>query len=471
MADFFEFQKRAYVDVGLSDIGDRNDFKEVLDTLWRQRRSFGMTSVFFEDEKETEQQFFTLYENHIKAGKYIGSIKHGDKEFHILPKIFETKQGEVIGQHVKRISNRTMLWWLSRCSKIEFPKSFSSWDTQDFDFLDILVHLFATLTRDDLVFNKQMSYVEREEEIGTLRGRIDFGKYASNYYTGKAHVLPCVYDSLEINNLYNQIIKFTSKMLLQHTKNEKLKELLFEIIWMLDEVDDVFVTSFDCARVVVSPLNENMQVILNYCKMFLSGMSIKTDDNNLDIFAFLIPTERLFEDFIFGFVNDEFSNENDILSIESQGDKYGKQVAMATSFKSNTKPINAFRLKPDIYIHKRSNDIILDSKYKVIYSKEESNQYDRKQSGVSISDVYQMLAYTVKLDVKTCHLLYPELPNSKEQMRGYYEIDHHNNQIDESVVHYHRLPTVILNSDDDLSDLVRHQEKLLKSKLQEIIYV
>jgi hypothetical protein len=68
-------------------------------------------------------------------------------------------------------------------------------------------------------------------------------------------------------------------------------------------------------------------------------------------------------------------------------------------------------------------------------------------------------------DVKTCHLLYPELPSSKEQMSGYYEIDH-NNQIHESVVHYHRLPTVILNSDDDLSDLVRRQEKLLKSKLQ-----
>ena len=92
MADFFEYQKRAYADVGLSDKGDRDDFKKVLDTLWMQRSSFGMTSVFFDDEKASEQQFFTFYENHIKASKYIGSIKHGDKEFHILPKIFKQKR-------------------------------------------------------------------------------------------------------------------------------------------------------------------------------------------------------------------------------------------------------------------------------------------------------------------------------------------------------------------------------------------
>ena len=470
MADFFEYQKRSYAEVGLSDRTHLKNFKEVLNTLWKERHSFGLTSVFFEDEKANEQQFFTFYESHIKANKYIGSIKYGDKEFHILPKIFETKKHELIDQHTRTISNRTVIWWLTRCSKIEFPKSSSSWDTQNFDFLDSLVHLFASLTRDDLIYNKQMSYLEKEEEIGTLRGRIDFSKYASNYYTGRAHVLPCVYDSLEINNLYNQIIKYTAKILLQHTNNEKLKELLFEITWILDEVDDSFVTSVDCTRVVVSPLNDNMQVILNYCKMFLSGMSIKTDENDMDIFALLIPTEQLFEDFLFGFVNEEFSNEPDIIRIESQGDKHGKQVALARSFNTKAKPIDAFRLKPDIYIHKMSNDIILDSKYKVIYSKKEANEYDHKQSGVSISDVYQMLAYTVKLDVKTCHLLYPQLPNSLEQMSGYYEIQH-KDKMDKSTVHYHRLPAVILTSDNELSEVVKHQEIILKSKLQEIINV
>ena len=470
MSDFYEYEKKSYSQVGLSNVTDRQEFKEVLDLLWKARKSFGLTSVFFEDEKSTEQQFFTFYEKSIKAGKYIGSIKYGNKQFHVLPKIFSKEnQSKEEKLEAKEKSNRTLLWWLSRCSKVNFPKSFSSWDTQNFDFLDILVHLFASLTRDDLVFNKHQSYVEREEEIETLRGRIDFSKYASNYYTGKAHVLPCIYDSLEINNLYNQVIKFTSKLLLENTENELLRKKLFEITWILDEVDDIHLTSMDCERVVVSPLNDNMQMILNYCKMFLSGMSIKSDADQLEIFAFLIPTHQLFEDFLYGFIRDEFLNEEGILDIVSQGSGL-KNKFLAKSYKSNEKTKNAFGLKPDIYIHRDNGreDIILDSKYKVIYTKEESEEYDRKKSGVGISDVYQMLAYTVKLDVKSCHLLYPQSNYSKDLSGDYYEITHYNN-LAISRIHYHRLPTMILDFKEDLSDLIKKHEIALKKELSRFI--
>ena len=360
---------------------------------------------------------------------------------------------------------------MSRCSKIKFPKTFTSWDTRSFSFLDILIHLFANLTRDDLIYNKHQSYAEKEEPIGTLRGRIDFSKYATNYYTGNAHVLPCVYDSLEIDNLYNQVIKFTSKLLLQNTDNEEIKKVLQEITWILDEVDDVFLTALDCERVVVSPLNDNMKTILDYCKMFLSGMSIKTDDNDLEIFTFLIPTEKLFEDFIYGFIKDEFINNSNIKAINSQGDQDGKQRPLATEKDKNNKVINnSFRLKPDIYISRGSEDIILDTKYKVIYSKEEALEVDKKKSGVSISDVYQMLAYTVKLNVKTCHLLYPETLGIENKLGTHYEITHGNGS-NVSKVFYHRIPTLIDDNQNELSETIENKERDLYNHLKDIIIV
>jgi 5-methylcytosine-specific restriction enzyme subunit McrC len=274
---------------------------------------------------------------------------------------------------------------------------------------------------------------------------------------------------LEINNLYNQIIKYTSKLLLHNTENELLRNKLFEITWILDEVDDVHFTSMDCEKVVVSPLNDKMQTILNYCKMFLSGMTIKTDVNQLEIFAFLIPTEKLFEDFLFGFIRDEFSNEKRIENIISQGSGLENKF-LAKSFKFNAKPKNAFGLKPDIYIQKEtgSDDLILDSKYKVLYTKDQAEEFDRKETGVGIGDVYQMLAYTVKLDVKTCHLLYPPSMDSKDSLSGYYEIDNHNG-FDVSTVYYHRLPTMLSNSDVDLKELISYQEDLLRNELKKII--
>ena len=265
------------------------------------------------------------------------------------------------------------------------------------------------------------------------------------------------------------MIKFTSKLLLQHTDNEEIKKVLHEITWILDDVDDVFLSAIDCERVVVSPLNDNMKTILDYCKMFLSGMSIKADTHDLEIFTFLIPAEKLFEDFLFGFIKDEFQHGYGIKAIQSQGDKFGNQRPLATEKDIEGLKINdSFRLKPDIYISRDSGDIILDTKYKVIYTKDEALEFDRKKSGVSISDIYQMLAYTVKLNVQTCHLLYPRTLGIESKLGTHYEITH-NNQNDVSKVFYHRLPTLIDNEKGELSEIIENKEKELYNHLKVIM--
>lgn len=466
---FFEYEKKDYKGSFLETKTERESFKSVLNKLWAERKQFGLTSVYFDDDNQTEQQFFSFYDSYIKAGKYIGSIKYGNEVIQILPKILENGSKKYSKVDLLEISNKNLLWWLSRCSKIKFPKTFSGWNTRSFSFLDILIHLFATLTRDDLIFNRHQSYIEKEESIGTLRGRIDFKKYATNYFTGNAHILPCVYDSLEINNLYNQVIKFTSKLLVQNTNNDEIKNVLQEIIWILDDVEDVFLTNTDCERIVVSPLNDNMKIIIDYCRMFLSGMSIKTDDDDHEIFTFLIPTEKLFEDFLFGFIKNEFVYSNGIKAIQSQGDQEGKQRPLALEKNEAGQVLrSSFKLKPDIYISKESKDIILDTKYKSIYTKEEALENDQNKNGVSISDIYQMLAYTVKLDVKTCHLLYPDAIGVNDTLGTHYEIKH-NNKIEVSKVYYHRIPTLIENEVGELTEIIEEKEKQLFIHLKAII--
>lgn len=467
MGIFFEYEKKEYKDSFLkTDLEKRESFKALLNKLWIERKKTGLTSIYFEDENQTEQQFFTFYDTGIKAGKYIGAIKFGEDIIQILPKTL--KNSKYTKSQLLEISNKNLLWWLTRCSRINFPKSVSGWNLRNFSFLDVLIYMFAVLTRDDLIYNKHQSYTEKEEAIGTLRGRIDFSKYAVNYFTGNAHILPCIYESLEIDNLYNRIVKFTSKFLLQNTDNDEIKKILQEIIWILDDVEDVFITTADCGRVVVSPLNDNMKTILDYCRMFLSGMTIKSSDNDLEIFAFLIPTEKLFEDFIFGFIKDKFQYKSDILNIQSQGNEDGKQIPLAVE-KYETEKMNreVFKLKPDIYISKIEEDIIIDTKYKAIYSKQEALENERSNNGVSINDVYQMLAYTVKLNVKTCHLLYPNTVGLNSTFGTHYEIKHKNGEI--SKVYYHRIPTLIENVYGELLELMEKKEEELYIQLSKII--
>jgi 5-methylcytosine-specific restriction enzyme subunit McrC len=466
---FFEYAKKNYKGSFLESASERELFKNVLNTLWNERNQFGLTSVYFENENQSEQQFFSFYDTYVKAGKYIGTIKYGNNVIHILPKTFENGAKKYSADQLLEMSNKNLLWWLSRCSKIKFPKTFSGWNTRNFSFLDILIHLFATLTIDDLIYNKHQSYVEKEESNGTLRGRIDFSKYASNYFTGNAHILPCIYDNLEIDNLYNQVVKFTSRLLLQNTDNDDLKKILQEIIWILEDVSDVFLNASDCDRVVVSPLNDNMKIIIDYCKMFMSGMSIKTDENDLEIFTFLIPTEKLFEDFLFGFIKDKFQYRSTVKAIQNQGDCDGKQRPLAIEKDEYGKILRcSFRLKPDIYISQESRDIIIDTKYKAIYSKEEALENDRNKNGVSISDIYQMLAYTVKLEVKTCHLLYPDMIGVNDTFGTHYEIKHNNEQ-DISKVYYHRIPTLIENEHGELIEVIAEKEEQLLNQINSIL--
>ena len=467
---FFEYQKRNYSELFfLNTIEKRQEFKNVLNCLWTKRKQFGLTSVYF-TEDISEQQFFTFYDNCIKANNYIGTIKFGENTVQILPKIFQQKNEKLSKNELLFLVNSNVLWWLSRASKIKFPRSFTGWDSQSYNFIDIIIHLFASLTKDDLIYNKHQTYITLEEPIQTLRGRVDFSKYAVNYYTGNAHVLPCIYDSLEIDNLYNQIVKFTAKLLLYNTENPEIKKLLQEIIWVLDDVSDQFITFNDCDNVVVSPLNQNMKIILDYCRMFLSGMSVKTDDDKLEIFTFLIPTEILFQDFIFGFINEEFRFEKNIIGIFSETNNKGKLLPLAKEIQKTGKEKYVFKLKPDIYIEREATHIILDTKYKVVYTKEEAKVETRQQSGVSIIDVYQMLAYTVKFNVKIVHLIYPAKLNSCENNSSRYEIDHHiNGSI--STIYYHRIPVIIENTCENksLEQRIELQETKLRKALKPIV--
>lgn len=99
--------------------------------------------------------------------------------------------------------------------------------------------------------------------------------------------------------------------------------------------------------------------------------------------------EKIFEDFIYGFINKHFPE---------QKAQYQKRSQFLTDER-------VFQLKPDIFL-KKSNTII-DTKYKIRNLTE-----DIKKAGVSQSDMYQMVSYALKYDSNNVIILYPSEHNS-----------------------------------------------------------
>ena len=369
-----------------------------LDDVWNKREHSNLAFWGNEESLSSSQRFISISRKpgnfSLKSNKYVGVIKYKDTLINLLPKVFNDTSEEPSSEEVKAMQSH-ILWWLSYCRKLKFPKSLSSFNFQKANFFEVLIYLFSSYTKK--VFSNMIyqTYQEVENDLPFMKGRVNFNKYANNNYpTGKQHILPCTYDSFEMDNTFNRIVKYVSKLLLGFTQESDNKKNLREIMFTLDEVKDINATVYDCDTVNINPLFSDMHIVLDYCKLFLSNSTILSYKDKFEVFAFLLPMEYVFEDFIFGFIKKELKD----IEVKPQG---------TSKYLTENK---AFQLRPDLVFSVNGKTIIADTKYKMIYP----HNYSDKKFGISQSDMYQMLAYAVRNKSNEVKLFYPSTANDLE---------------------------------------------------------
>lgn len=365
-----------------------NDLEVFLDEVWSKRE----TSNYFVNDNEDKnievQRFLQFFhkDQTLKSNKYVGVIHFKDETINLLPKIFYNAQSEH-APNVKAI-NKHILWWLSYCRKLKFPNYLSGLNTEKADFFEILIYLFSKYTRTLLNGSIYQKYTEVSRELSFVKGRIDFNTYINDNLTrGRTHKIGCEFDAFEVDNDFNRGVKYVANLLLSVTKEQQSKRFLRDILFILDEVKDVTVNADILKRMRFNPMFSDFETVRDYCVLFLENSVSFNYKSDLKLFAFLLPMEYVFEDFIFGFIDKEIQGV------------YAKSQLSNTYLDKN----KHFNLKPDLYL-KVNNDrsIIADTKYKIVYA--DSN--DAKK-GISQSDLYQMVSYGIRFKVKEIVLYYP----------------------------------------------------------------
>lgn len=380
MINLFEYQNKVAFPEKHFD-----NLEVFLDAVWNKREK---SSYYNEDENREEVQHFIqfLHKNsELKSNKFVGVIHFEDQTINLLPKIFyngsDPKEDDI------KVINSHILWWLSYCRKLRFPDYLSGLSTQQADFFEILIYLFSKYTKELLNSSVFQKYVEVENELSFVKGRINFNAYINeNLAKGRNHKVNCTYDSFEMDNPFNQCIKYVSRMLLSATKDNQNKRNLNDILFILDEVSDVFVSAADCKRIQFNPMLSDFETVRDYCVLFLENSISFHYKNDLKLFAFLLPMEYVFEDFIYGFIDREIEGVN------PKGQVSGTYLDEAKSF----------GLKPDLVLDLGYKKVIADTKYKMVYA----DSLDPKK-GISQSDLYQMLAYAVRFGIQEIKLFYP----------------------------------------------------------------
>lgn len=399
-----------------------------LDAIWSKREK---SSFYNEDENREEVQHFIqfLHKNkELKSNKFVGVIHFENQTINLLPKIFYN--GTDATQEDIKVINSHVLWWLSYCRKLRFPNYLSGLNSQQADFFEILIYLFSKYTKELLNSSVYQRYIEIENELSYVKGSINFSEYINqNLARGRNHKVNCRYDSFEMDNPFNQCIKSVSRLLLTATKDQQNRSNLNDILFILDEVSEVEIASEECKRIQFNQLFTDFETVRDYCVLFLENSVSFNYKNDLKLFAFLLPMEYVFEDFIYGFIDKEL-----------------EEVKAKSQAKYSLDEQKHFGLKPDLLLVVNGKKIIADTKYKMVYADTADNK-----KGISQNDLYQMVAYAIRFKATDIKLFYPNsVKNNTTNLKTITITDELANK-EEITINAHQL--TILNTELSIDNL------------------
>jgi len=392
MALLFEYGK-------WESINNKGALQQMLQDIWKQRIFVDPDAELIEEEKDSRYQPFLKFDgNQIRANNFVGFIQNGNEVIEIYPKVFRQHfpnptEGE------KALILRHIFYWFSYCRKWKFPFNQASLDTIDIDsFPELIINLIANQFLEAVSKQPLTMYQQVEESMVIPRGSINFKRYISNSLShGNFQNVECDYEPFLFDNKVNRIIKYCSRLLMNQTKFSENLRALQDVIFILDEVDDLPSTIHDVNNVSLNPFFEDYLTILDSCKLILSQQLYSSNTYDLSQWCLLFPMEYIFEDFLAGFLEYKFSKE---WKIEYQkSEKY-----LATTEDGN----NVFNMQHDIFLTSKDGSnrkVIVDTKYKL---RPDDFKSDPKK-GVAQNDLYQMVSYAFRRGCTDIILMYPNI--------------------------------------------------------------
>ena len=143
-------------------------------------------------------------------------------------------------------------------------------------------------------------YLDRKEDLVTVRGKIDMPGTIRNHLA-KKRVLTCEYDELSENNLLNQIIKTTVMLLLRHAQvDQKYKDTLKKEMLFFSNVATIDPSAIRWTTIRFRRNNSTYRMLISLCQLIIEGMLLTTDSGEYRLASFIDEQRmsRLYEKFI-----------------------------------------------------------------------------------------------------------------------------------------------------------------------------
>ena len=246
--------------------------------------------------------------------------------------------------------------------------------------LEFIASFFTDLVEERMASGLYRWYVEREENVPAIRGRINFSEDIRQNFVLRQRT-HCRFDEFTWDVPENQVVRQVTRALSGWRFRPELRLRLGQIDAELSEITRTNFLAQNVERFHYHRLNDGYRQVHQLCRLFLEGSSLSERMGTFNYQAFLLDMNKLFEEFVCQILRDRVPSR---FRVDSQDriylDRY-KKIAM----------------KPDILI-RRSGTVVLagDCKYKRLERDEFKNH-----------DVYQLLAYCTATRTRKGLLVYP----------------------------------------------------------------
>lgn len=273
--------------------------------------------------------------------------------------------------------------------------------------LELLIRLFCAKLTDAVRQGMPRHYLEHEDDLPALRGRLDVTRQFSTLAVSPQK-LACRFDSLSPDIALNQVMRAAVGKLSRLSGAPDNQRALRELGFVYADVAVVPPNALRWDRIVLDRTNRRWRDLLSFARLILSDRYQQTSAGSVDGHALLFEMNVLFEKYIERILSQALAGTG--LRVSSQG---GHRDCLYEG------DIGRFRTRPDIIVRDAAGiALIIDTKWKRM-----TPRIDDPKQGVSQADVYQLMAYGRLYDCTNVMLLYPHHADlGPEPIRRRYSI-------------------------------------------------
>ncbi len=354
------------------------EFKVFLQSMWHNKR----WRIPFEKANTPLSPFFRWNGDWASPQGYVGFIKYQDCVVTLYPKLFahQPPSQQLMWKH--------LFFYLDYAQPSQYAWDFVQGTAEGLNNAWELYQMMCLAKiKSYLTEEVYQSYEPTTALLPQLKGRLAVQVYLQQALSkGKWQQLAVRHAPLILDNPLNQLLKFVLIQWQNNAQKDTTPDLvLAELLQHLENITLRHFTLEEALTIRLPSFEGAAKQVLEICIYFLENKVANIGTAQHQNFVWLLPMERVYERFIFGFLKKHFPQ----LKIEWQNSAY-----LATSCFTQ---LPALRIQPDMYLPEFSK--VLDAKYKLPSA--------HTSLGILPEDAYQMIAYCLAKQAKEACLMYP----------------------------------------------------------------